>query len=148
MAHDSFFRKRNLIFWLIFNMISFVNTNSPLVDTFFGFPLATKRPLLLKICHTYPTMMKVGTFIPYLNKIQKNIDHVTNPWVLLKSAAFPQKSTNFAISRNIDIDCLLIICSSYSFLIALRVSMDCFNKHGYNFDDVSKSCIKKYYILK
>ena len=24
-----------------------------------------------KICHTYPTMMKIGTLIPYLKKIQK-----------------------------------------------------------------------------
>ena len=24
-----------------------------------------------KICHTYPTMMKLGTGIPYLKKIQK-----------------------------------------------------------------------------
>ena len=31
----------------------------------------TKRPLLLKICHTYPTMMKLGTVIPYPKKIQK-----------------------------------------------------------------------------
>ena len=26
---------------------------------------------LPKICHTYPTMMKLGTVIPYLRKIQK-----------------------------------------------------------------------------
>ena len=26
---------------------------------------------LPKICHTYPTMMKVGTVIPYLKEIQK-----------------------------------------------------------------------------
>ena len=24
---------------------------------------------LLKICHTYPTMMKLGTVIPYLKKV-------------------------------------------------------------------------------
>ena len=30
-----------------------------------------KKPLLLYICHTYPTMMKLGTVIPYLKKIQK-----------------------------------------------------------------------------
>ena len=29
-----------------------------------------KRPPL-KICHTYPTMMKLGTVIPYLKKFQK-----------------------------------------------------------------------------
>ena len=30
-----------------------------------------KKAPFLKICHTYPTMMKLGTFISYLKKIQK-----------------------------------------------------------------------------
>ena len=30
-----------------------------------------KRTPLPKICHTYLTMMKLGTVIPYINKIQK-----------------------------------------------------------------------------
>ena len=30
-----------------------------------------KRPSLPKICHTYPTMMNLGTVIPYPKKIQK-----------------------------------------------------------------------------
>ena len=30
-----------------------------------------KRLPLAKICHTYPTMMQLGTVIPYLKKIQK-----------------------------------------------------------------------------
>ena len=30
-----------------------------------------KRPPFHKICHTYPTMMKLGELIPYLKKIQK-----------------------------------------------------------------------------
>ena len=32
---------------------------------------AKKVPPLLKICHTYPTMMKLGTVISYLKKIQE-----------------------------------------------------------------------------
>ena len=32
-----------------------------------------KKAPLPKICHIYPTMMKLGTVIPYLKKIQKNI---------------------------------------------------------------------------
>ena len=32
-----------------------------------------KRPPLPKICHTYPTMMKLATFMPYQKKIKKNI---------------------------------------------------------------------------
>ena len=29
-----------------------------------------KRPPLPKICHTYPTLVKLGTVMPYLRKIQ------------------------------------------------------------------------------
>ena len=32
---------------------------------------AGKKAPLPKICHTYPAMMKLGTVIPYLRKIQK-----------------------------------------------------------------------------
>ena len=32
-----------------------------------------KRPLP-KFCHTYPTMMKLGTAVPYLRKIQKRLE--------------------------------------------------------------------------
>ena len=32
---------------------------------------AKSPPPLPKICHTYPTMMKLGTVTPYLKKIQK-----------------------------------------------------------------------------
>ena len=33
-----------------------------------------KKKLLLKICHTYPTKLKFGTVITYLQKIQKIYD--------------------------------------------------------------------------
>ena len=36
-----------------------------------------KAPLP-KICHTYPTIMKFGTVIPYLKKIQKYMNYVTH----------------------------------------------------------------------
>ena len=42
-----------------------------------------KKDPLPKICHTYPTVMKLGTVIPYLKKIQKYMNHVTR---LLTSA--------------------------------------------------------------
>ena len=57
-----------------------------------------------KICHTYPTKMKLDTVIPYLKKIQRR----TLPSVLLTSGFFHWKSTNFAISRNTDIIYILI----------------------------------------
>ena len=36
-----------------------------------------KKAPLPEICHTYPTLMKLGTVIPYLKKVRKNINHVT-----------------------------------------------------------------------
>ena len=53
-----------------------------------------KRPPLPKICHTYSTMMKLGTIIPYPKKIQKIYESRDTPL--------------FAISRNTGIDCILI----------------------------------------
>ena len=32
-----------------------------------------------KICHTYPTMMKLGTVLPYLKKIQKIFESRDTP---------------------------------------------------------------------
>ena len=55
------------------------NTNvKPLLTLFrmgiFGADYGWERGLFgPKICHTYPTTMKLGTVIPYLKKIQKNI---------------------------------------------------------------------------
>ena len=63
-----------------------------------------KGPSLPKISHTYSTMMKLGTDIPYLKKIQKIYESRHTPWLLLISAFFHRKSANFVISRNTDID--------------------------------------------
>ena len=35
---------------------------------------------LPKICHTYPTMMKLGTVIPYLKKIQNIFESCKTPF--------------------------------------------------------------------
>ena len=43
-----------------------------------GWGRGQKGPLP-KICHTYPTMMELGTVIPYSKKIQKNMNHVIHP---------------------------------------------------------------------
>ena len=58
-----------------------------------------------KVCHTYPKIMRLGTVIPCLKKIQKTWH---TPWVVLTSAFFNRKSANFAIARNVDIECILI----------------------------------------
>ena len=59
-----------------------------------GMGWGQKDPYLPKIFSTHPTMMKLGTIIPYKKKIQKYINH--------------QKSATVVISRKTDIDCILI----------------------------------------
>ena len=70
----------------------------------------SKKAPIPKICHRYPTMMKLGMVIPYLKKIQKIYESrdTPSPWVLLTSAFFHRKSENFVISRNTDVDCISI----------------------------------------
>ena len=67
-------------------------------------------PTLRKICHTNPTMMKLGTVISYLRKIQRMYKSSDTPleFFLLASAFFHRKSANFATSRNTYIDWNLI----------------------------------------
>ena len=46
------------------------------MDIFLDIFTAAKSPPP-KICHTYPTMMKLGTVIPWLKKIQKICESLT-----------------------------------------------------------------------
>ena len=90
------------------NMFLFLN---PIQDGhFWGCSrMGNKKTLLPKICHTYSTMMKLGTVIPYLKKIQKICkSRDTPPRLLLTSAFFDRKSANFVISRNTGIDWILV----------------------------------------
>ena len=66
-------------------------------------------PSLLKICHSYPTMMTLGIVIPYLKKVQKNKFKSLDTRCAEISILFHQKSANFAISRNTDTDCILTL---------------------------------------
>ena len=91
--------------------ISILNSNGPFrsYSRMEGVP---ENPLLPKICHMYPTMMKLGTVIPYLTTIRKT--HKSHePRVLLTSAFFHQKSTTFVMSKNTFIDCILMFQVSY-----------------------------------
>ena len=54
-----------------------------------------KRIPLPKIYQTHPRMMKLGTVVSYFN-------------LLLTSPFFYRKSATFVISRNTDIDCILV----------------------------------------
>ena len=56
--------------------------------------------------------------------------------VLLTSAFLYQKLGNLALSRNTDIDCILVVSNSFHFFWVFK---DWSSKHGYNFDDASKN---------
>ena len=56
-----------------------------------------KRPTLFKICHTCPTMMKLGTVIPYQKRSTKYMNHVTLP---LDFADITNFSPEISKSRN------------------------------------------------
>ena len=56
-----------------------------------------KKALLLKICHTYTTMIKLGTFT-----LAKNDNHLTQHLSSADISIFLRKSANFALSRNTD----------------------------------------------
>ena len=94
----------------------------------------SKRPRP-KICHTYPTMMKLDTVIPELKKIQKiNLNHVTH------TLSYADISHQHVFTGNQEIEIQIPYWStiSNSFKV-FRVFKDCFDKHGYNLNDVSKN---------
>ena len=43
---------------------------------------------LPKICITYPTMIKLGTVLTYLKKIQKNMNYVIHPLISAETSIF------------------------------------------------------------
>ena len=63
-----------------------------------------KNAHLHKICHTYPKMMKLGTVIPYLTKIQNIYKSRDTPINFCWHPYFFTKNHQL-ISRNTDIDC-------------------------------------------
>ena len=67
-----------------------------------------KSSPLPKICHIYPTMMKLGAVIPYLMKIQKIYESRDTPLNSAEICDFHPKSANFATPRNTDIHCILV----------------------------------------
>ena len=60
-------------------------TINPIQDGLFGGSsrmergAGVKKAPLAKICHTYPTMMALGTVIPYPKKIQKRYESRSTP---------------------------------------------------------------------
>ena len=67
-----------------------------------------KKPHFTKTSNKYLRMMKLDIVTPYLNKIKKKLNHVTQPLSSANISIFSWKSANFALSRNTDTDCILV----------------------------------------
>ena len=97
----------------------------------------SKKSPLPKICSTYPKMMKLGTVIPYLKKIQKIYESRGTPPEFCWHQYFsPEISKCYYIKNyryRLHLDTFLFLLT---FLESLKI---CFNKNGYSFDVVSKS---------
>ena len=96
-----------------------------------------KVPPLPKICHTYPIMMKLGTAITYLKNIQTISESRDTTLVFCWHQHFFTGNQQILLYQEIKIWIAFgyIISNSFNFSWVFK---DCFNKHGYNFDDVSK----------
>ena len=69
-----------------------------------GAKVGAKMSLLSKICHTYPTLMELGTVISYLKKMQKNpINHVTHPLTSADIRIFSLKISYFLVYQGIQV---------------------------------------------
>ena len=67
-----------------------------------------QKGLLLKISQTYPRMMKVGALLPYLKIKKVNESHDTRLEFYWHQHFFQWESAKFTLSRNADMDRILI----------------------------------------
>ena len=93
---------------------------------------------LPKICHRYPTMMKLGTVIPYLKKIQKIYESRDTPPEFCWQQHFFIGNQQILLYQEIQINIAFwcIISNSFNFSWIFEYF---FNKPGYNLDDVRKN---------
>ena len=107
------------------------------------------RVPLPKICHTYPEVMKLGTVIPYLKKIQKTYKLCNTPFEFcLHQHFFYQKSAVIVISRNFNIGYISIIKTLifWTFFEPLKVfliNMVHVSKIGYSMPSWNKNIFKQ-----
>ena len=68
---------------------------------------------LPKTCSAYPAMMKRGTFIPYLIRIQKKHTSLTRPLISADISIFSPEMSNFSYIKNTHIDCIDYLIHEY-----------------------------------
>ena len=96
------------------------------------------RPPLPKIWHTYSKMMKLGTVITYLKKIQKIYESCDTHPEFCWHQHFFTRNQQILLYQEIQIYIAFryIIYNSSNFSWVFE---DFFKEPGYNFDDVSKN---------
>ena len=82
-----------------------------------------KRPLLPKIYHTYATMMKLGTVIPYLKKIQKIYQVHDTPPQFHRQQHFFTRNKQILLYQELQIQIAFwyIISNSFNFSWVLEI---------------------------
>ena len=94
-----------------------------------------KGSFLPKICHTYPAMMKLGTVIPYLKKIQKIYQsRDASPGLCWHQNFFTGNHQILKYRYRLHFDIQFLILLTFSEFLNIF-----FNKPGYHFHDVSKN---------
>ena len=97
----------------------------------------TKIPLP-KICHIYPTMMKLGTVIPYLKNIQKIYKSCETPLKSCWHLHFFTGNWHFLLYQEIQMSIAFWYIFDKLLIHFVWVFKGCYNNHSFNFDDVSK----------
>ena len=88
-------------------------------------------------------MIKLGTVIPCLKKIQKIYESRDTSLEFCWYEHFFNGNRQILLYYKIQIDCILAH-HSFNFFWVFK---DCFNKHGYNFDDASKGIEISYDVI-
>ena len=150
----SHFLKKSLMENFIFCAVRI----TPNTDTFYAvIVVTTPKPLTLfrmgffgaahgsggggglpKISHTYPTMIKLGTVIPYLRKIQKKYKSRDTSFEFCWHQHFFTWNQQILLHQETQIWTGFWFINSNYFYFSW-VFHNCFNKHGYNLNDVSKT---------
>ena len=101
----------------------------PLTPFRMGFFRAAHGWALPKICHTYPTMMKLGSVIPYPKKVQKIYESGNAPLEFCWHQHFLTRNQQILLYQEIQIQIVFWYIISIYFNFSW-VFIDCYNKHG------------------
>ena len=91
--------------------------------------VAPNRLPLPKICHTYPTMMKLGAVIPYPKKMQKIFKSRDTPLEFCWHQDFFTGNQQILLYKEIQIS-IVFLCTISIYFNFSWVSIDFYKKHG------------------